>query len=300
MTDQQDVINQLFDALVEESVSSVDIETFTEAITVVCGAEVGKGARSVFGNVKADNFGTLVVSREQFKYHINMANLGLQKIYQWLFAVQLMHAAKDLFNALDINGSGTIDRDELFRFEVDCRGVEKKVASKIVEALFAAQDDNKNGQIDWRAYARHVVQDGCTIYSLKTLRKWQTRAFLVQAARRLFHALDTNVDGELEPSELIAYIKESSGEDIDEAKAEQLMISMDGNLDGIVDWPEFLKWVTINKAPPEYINKMAANVKYAREGISGYAGNALLAGLVVAAVAAVTVVVVKFAAQKKT
>ena len=60
------------------------------------------------------------------------------------------------FNAIDANGDGKVDRDEMDNF-LERQGIDDEHRSQIVEELFEKLDNDANGRIDLDEFSQQYV-----------------------------------------------------------------------------------------------------------------------------------------------
>ncbi|XP_075396387.1 mitochondrial adenyl nucleotide antiporter SLC25A24-like [Tenrec ecaudatus] len=130
-----------------------------------------------------------------------------------------------LFQELDHNGDGVVDIMELQR---GLKDLEAWFTTGSEQAFFKAADINKDLQLDFEEFVQYLQQHEKNM-------------------KLAFKSLDTNNDGVIETSEVLAVLK-SLGIDASEDQAQKILqsIDLDGNL--TVDWYEWRNYFLFNPA----------------------------------------------------
>lgn len=119
------------------------------------------------------------------------------------------------FLALDKNGDGTLNKDELV---LGLRTLEKTISQEACDSIFQWIDSNSNAKLDYSEWLCATLEP--TIVSSAT------------TVKELFDFLDSDLNGKVSKEELVRLT-----DDLDEAT--EVLRKCDTSHDGLIDFEEF-------------------------------------------------------------
>jgi len=146
------------------------------------------------------------------------------------------HTIEETFSVIDKDGDGKITVEELAQlFNTLHYEVSIEEASEIINNL----DTNSDGMLDideWTSIMRSTISDKPDVYH--------------KQLKAAFNRIDTDEDGTISKTEL-AYVMQTLGENLTAEDMEALMVDIDLNSNGKIDFDEFVKLMVGDRAEPE-------------------------------------------------
>ena len=127
------------------------------------------------------------------------------------------------FNKVDLDKNGVIDRQELATMLRECK--KRMPTERQINQVFDAADINKNGVIEFNEFIA-VVTD--------------IRSEKEKVITECFKQFDIDGNGKIDRHELTQIIKKTE-DDILPTEIDTLLESYDVNLNGVIDFDEFIK-----------------------------------------------------------
>ena len=129
---------------------------------------------------------------------------------------------RDMFNSIDVDGSGSLDREEVAQLSIQ---MGRELRSLELDAAMAEMDPSGDGTVDFeefRIWFKNTM-DGDTM------------------VRELFEAADKDESGIIDRDELRGIMKEM-GNPLSPAQLDAAMLEMDSDGSGEIDFVEFSTW----------------------------------------------------------
>eukprot|EP00574_Skeletonema_japonicum_P003347 CAMPEP_0201726590 /NCGR_PEP_ID=MMETSP0593-20130828/9952_1 /ASSEMBLY_ACC=CAM_ASM_000672 /TAXON_ID=267983 /ORGANISM="Skeletonema japonicum, Strain CCMP2506" /LENGTH=150 /DNA_ID=CAMNT_0048218103 /DNA_START=75 /DNA_END=527 /DNA_ORIENTATION=+ len=131
---------------------------------------------------------------------------------------------KEAFNMFDVDGGGSISRDEL-------KGVMKKLGSDPtddeIQAMISSVDDNGDGEIDFEEFL-----------VLMSAKKKNSKDDPDKELKDAFKVFDADGSGTISKAELMQLMK-SLGQNLSEGELTAMMDEVDTDKSGEIDFKEF-------------------------------------------------------------
>lgn len=137
-------------------------------------------------------------------------------------------AVRETFRLIDTDGDGVITLEELYRVMSD---VDPQISKgEVREIIYATDLDEKNGVL--------TIDD---FLSARINRKIIQKE---ERLRKVFQSIDIDRNGKLSPSDICAVLESVSGKRLPLNEAKKHILEIDGNIDGEIDYENFLKMFT--------------------------------------------------------
>merc|ERR1711865_731626 len=146
---------------------------------------------------------------------------------------------QELFNEVDQDGSGYLDRDELALL---AGRAGRHLSQRQLDDAMTSMDGDGSGQVDlaeftaWIEHGRVLPPQGSAVFQ----RVSEQLERKVANVRKLFRKFDENKDGTVSTHEFRTGLK-NSGIDLTEREFQQLMGTIDEDNSGEIDYQEFAK-----------------------------------------------------------
>ncbi|XP_052271672.1 calmodulin-A-like [Dreissena polymorpha] len=163
------------------------------------------------------------------------------------------HTIGDVFRLLDVDGSGYLDSQEL---ETALKHMGVDITKEEVDELVKKIDQDGNGTVDMFEFSQMVAQKMQVYDPEKELRD-------------AFAVFDKNGDGKVSVEE-IREVVESLGGKMTNAEVESMLVDVDENHDGYIDYDEFVHiWMGNEKPESERTTIESQQDECVREVVDG-------------------------------
>ena len=188
--------------------------------------EIGQSVGDIEGNATA-------VAAEQSKRELYL------KLCQGEDAQRYVETLRDIFHRFDVDGSGSIDEDELGPL-LACMGQSKSETE--LKRLFNLMDVDGSGDVDFEEFATVMLSS----------RKGRRKVAPDELAERLYAIFDTDGDGTIDTDETIKALKElgrtcsgdkSAGYTWDTDDVQAFLEEIDTDHSGTITKDEFIAYV---------------------------------------------------------
>ncbi|KAH3852884.1 hypothetical protein DPMN_095405 [Dreissena polymorpha] len=164
-----------------------------------------------------------------------------------------VNAIGDVFRLLDVDGSGYLDSQEL---ETALKHMGVDITKEEVDELVKKIDQDGNGTVDMFEFSQMVAQKMQVYDPEKELRD-------------AFAVFDKNGDGKVSVEE-IREVVESLGGKMTNAEVESMLVDVDENHDGYIDYDEFVHiWMGNEKPESERTTIESQQDECVREVVDG-------------------------------
>jgi len=191
-----------------------------------------------------------------------------------------LELTKQLFTALDVDGSGSLDPREVSSFmtaEEETQAERIEQAFKVASSFIASFDADKSGSLElseWQGFLlkAYRMQPGYAELFvgsiLRVLQLRDTKAKMLASAEEMFHAYDTDQSGGLIISEVAAMLDGNAqlASQLKEQAAVAFIMEIDGDMSGSVElaeWQEFIKvaWREDPEQVQRFLKQLRANLR---------------------------------------
>ncbi|XP_063679303.1 neo-calmodulin-like [Bolinopsis microptera] len=146
-----------------------------------------------------------------------------------------------VFKQFDSNGDGTISLRE---FKIACRRFNPNMSASEVEMLAGQMDIDGNGMIDLEEFclcmARHVAASRQRAQQQQSANK---PALTSKQLRDAFNYFDKDKSGTISQTEL-RQVMQTLGVKCNDTEFKAMLVNIDTNGDGVIDFEEFSKLLT--------------------------------------------------------
>ena len=156
------------------------------------------------------------------EYKLNIANSTRARKTISNLSKEEVAFVEECFQKADLNGDGHASADELKKCFQD-------IDEEIIDYYIRLSDINMNGTVE--------LEEAKEMYALLTYKTEPSQDLI----RQMFLGLDKNKDGTISACELQIFCKLFKPKESDEMSFSELLIKLDANKDGKVDYNEFVK-----------------------------------------------------------
>jgi len=157
---------------------------------------------------------------------------------------------QEAFKKFDMNGDGSIDREELTKALTSCG---QNFTQQEINVIFNEGDVNKDGSVDYEEFIGLMCPSASDIVS-----KFRSQYKNIEDVRAAFKRFDRNGDGALSKDELAAAMK-SSGQSYSDMEVEAIFSLGDSDGDGEITLQEFVS--LMSPSASEVLNKIRKDFK---------------------------------------
>lgn len=137
-----------------------------------------------------------------------------------------------LFDALDVDGSNSLEKIELLNF---FRDLGQEVNEEHFERVFDEIDADKNGELSFGEF----IQAAGEMFSMDNMA-------MVATIRNIFNRYDRHRTGTIDEEEVRMIFRTLEGEDMPEELLRTFMSQADPEGTGVIRWPEFMRYALQN------------------------------------------------------
>lgn len=155
-----------------------------------------------------------------------------------------------LFNALDVNGNGSLDRDEVGR--LISKAMWSDILPAVVDMAFDEMDEDGSGEVDFEEFVAFFGHSQGVSELMELFQGLNKRHLKI-----IFNALDVDGNGSLDRDEIGRLINQGFMVDVHPAVVDVAFEEMDKDGSGAVDFEEFLAFFasTGNEQPKPIFRK---------------------------------------------
>lgn len=162
---------------------------------------------------------------------------------------EILHLAQKLFSAADVNGNGTLDKEEmravLHDLASDLDIKKQSQIAELVDDVMTSADLNEDGTIDYEEFLPFAVKNIQAVVAKVTAQVAQERRELREVVARIFDVYDADGSGFLDASEFNAVFTDLTSElglsaGDSSRLAQEILANVDVNGDGQVQRAEFM------------------------------------------------------------